>query len=578
MQHVFISYVCENEETVGRLYHDLTSHGLDVWLDRNDIDPGVQWKQAIRKAIQDGAFFIACFSKEYNDRDKTYMNEELILATEVLRQQSFDKVWFIPAKLNECEIPEEDIGGGKTFKDFQWVELYKDWDTGIQRLLKSISPDSSEAEGQFIVGNTKAKQGDYEDAINNYDQALQLKSNFPIAYYSRGIAKRNLEQYSDAISDFDQALQQKSDFAAARTAQEETIQIKAAETSLRSQNTQTQSEQTASNSPPNPAESPGDPGLAEAYYKQGLKKENIEQDEIEKRVRENHFLNSKDIMEQQYKAALDDYNEAIRLKPDEPRFYQQRASVNRKLERFEDVITDYSVLIDLNSKDASLYYERGRAKQQLGQHEVALADCNEAIRLDSNDARYYAQRASIHAQLKQDAAAFVDLDKAIQLSPDEADFYRQRISLNKNLGRSEAVIADYSELIRLKPNDISLYRQRGRENYQLGKYEDAAADWSELIRLNPDNISLYGGRATINERLGRYEDLIADYSKVICNNIANATVYQKRGIAYEKLERYEEAKKDYETAKQLADPDEEVFIYKIEKSLDEINARLKEKE
>ena len=61
------------------------------------------------------------------------------------------------------------------------------------------------------------------------------------------------------------------------------------------------------------------------------------------------------------------------------------------------------------------------------------------------------------------------------------------------------------------------------------------------------------------------------------NEKAVSRLYQKRGIAYEKLERYEEAKKDYETAKQLADPDEEVLIYEIEKSLDEINARLQEK-
>ena len=67
MQHVFISYVSENIETVDKLCETLKSHGIKVWLDRNDIDPGSRWKQAIRKAIREGAFFIACFSKEYNN-------------------------------------------------------------------------------------------------------------------------------------------------------------------------------------------------------------------------------------------------------------------------------------------------------------------------------------------------------------------------------------------------------------------------------------------------------------------------------------------------------------------------------
>ena len=56
MQHVFISYIRENEEIVDKLCEALESHGIKVWLDRNDIDPGSRWKQAIREAIREGLF------------------------------------------------------------------------------------------------------------------------------------------------------------------------------------------------------------------------------------------------------------------------------------------------------------------------------------------------------------------------------------------------------------------------------------------------------------------------------------------------------------------------------------------
>ena len=91
---VFISYVRENQEEVDRLCDELTQHGVRVWLDRNDITPGTRWRQAIRRAIHDGAFFIACFSKEYNERDENYMNEELVLAIERLRKLSTDRSRF----------------------------------------------------------------------------------------------------------------------------------------------------------------------------------------------------------------------------------------------------------------------------------------------------------------------------------------------------------------------------------------------------------------------------------------------------------------------------------------------------
>lgn len=135
MGHVFISYCRENMDAVDRLCENLISQDIKVWLDRNALEPGMQWKSAIQQAIHHGTYFVACFSKEFNARKQTYMIEELALAVEKLRDRPFDKVWFIPIKLNECEIPGIDIGGGATLRDLQYVNLYEDWEIGIQRIV-----------------------------------------------------------------------------------------------------------------------------------------------------------------------------------------------------------------------------------------------------------------------------------------------------------------------------------------------------------------------------------------------------------------------------------------------------------
>jgi hypothetical protein len=140
MARVFISYVRENSGEVQRLYDDLQTRGIEVWLDRNDIEPGLFWDEAIRKAILQGDFFIACFSAEYNARSSTYMNEELTLAIEQLRQRPRDRAWFIPI-LFSGEVPDWDIGAGKTLRSIQHVELDKNWDDGIQRILAVVQPN-----------------------------------------------------------------------------------------------------------------------------------------------------------------------------------------------------------------------------------------------------------------------------------------------------------------------------------------------------------------------------------------------------------------------------------------------------
>lgn len=142
MKHVFISYCHENKTIVDRLCKALASHDIHIWLDRDNIGPGTLWKQAIQQAIQHGDFFIACFSTEVNARSQTYMSEELKVAIEELHRRPADKVWFIPVKLNECEIPDIDIGGGETLRNLQYVDLHENWETGIQCLLDTISVPS----------------------------------------------------------------------------------------------------------------------------------------------------------------------------------------------------------------------------------------------------------------------------------------------------------------------------------------------------------------------------------------------------------------------------------------------------
>ena len=145
MSHVFISYVRENESAVKRLCGELERGGVEIWLDRNEIAPGVSWKDAIRKAIKEGAFFIACFSKEYQSKYKSYMNEELTLAIEEMRQLQHDHVWFIPVLLSETDVPARDIGGGRTLLDYQYVPLYQDWNEGVRRILSAINPPEKDA-------------------------------------------------------------------------------------------------------------------------------------------------------------------------------------------------------------------------------------------------------------------------------------------------------------------------------------------------------------------------------------------------------------------------------------------------
>jgi hypothetical protein len=137
MSHVFISYVRADADKVDRLALDLYRHGIDTWTDR-DLRPGLRWKFTIRQAIRQGAAFLACFSPEVFKRDRTYMYEEITTAVEVLRETPADRAWFIPVRLDSCEVPEIEVGAGVTLRDLQWVDLFPDWEAGVTTLASAI--------------------------------------------------------------------------------------------------------------------------------------------------------------------------------------------------------------------------------------------------------------------------------------------------------------------------------------------------------------------------------------------------------------------------------------------------------
>ena len=150
--HAFISYVHEDSYEVDRLQRSLEEAGIRVWRDTADLWPGEDWRTKIRHAITDDALaFIACFSRNSLIRRKSYQNEELYLAIDQLRQRRPDQLWLIPVRFDDCDIPDIEIGSGRTLASIQRADIFderSDEQTRrlvltVQRILGSQSGESS---------------------------------------------------------------------------------------------------------------------------------------------------------------------------------------------------------------------------------------------------------------------------------------------------------------------------------------------------------------------------------------------------------------------------------------------------
>ena len=84
-------------------------------------------------------------------------------------------------------------------------------------------------------------------------------------------------------------------------------------------------------------------------------------------------------------------------------------------------IADYNEAIRLNPNDADAYYNRGNAWSDKGDNDGAIADYNEAIRLIPQFANAYYNRA-LYWEFKNDLAqALTDFRSFARLNPNDPD-------------------------------------------------------------------------------------------------------------------------------------------------------------
>ena len=265
-------------------------------------------------------------------------------------------------------------------------------------------------------GDTFFDLGKFEDAIQNYDKAIELDSNVNSAcYYNRGTAYFSLGKFEDAIQDYNKAIDL------------------------------------------NPNDDLSYSNRGNAYFSLGKFEDAIQDynkaidlnpnDDLSYNNKGNAYFSLG-----KFEDAIQDYNKAIDLNPNNASYYYNRGTTFANLEKFEDAIQDYNKAIDLNPNDESVYYNRGVAFIYLNEYEKAIENLSKAIDLDPNFSDAYNIRGVSYVNQKKFSEAIKDFSKAIDLNPNDKEYYYNLGNLYSNLNEYEKAIENLSKAIDLDPN------------------------------------------------------------------------------------------------------------------------------
>jgi hypothetical protein len=245
-------------------------------------------------------------------------------------------------------------------------------DTALQNWEQAIASKPDWPEAYHACGNVLLKLNRYGDAVVNFDKAIALKPDYSPAYNSRGNALQALRRFNEAVETYDNAIAFKADYAA-------------------------------------------------AYSNRGNALQSLNR----------------------FEEAIESYGKAITLRPDYCDAYNNRGVALRQLGRFDEARQDFESAIALMPDHAGLHNNRGNTLLALGRFEDAIESYDTAIALSPHYPDVYDNRGVALIELKRFDEAMESFGKALALKPDYDEAIFNRALLHLLMGRFDIGWRDY---------------------------------------------------------------------------------------------------------------------------------------
>lgn len=187
---VFLCHAKEDKPQVRELYRRLHADGIEVWLDERSLLPGQDWKVEIPKAVRESDVVIVCMSP-VSARKEGFVQAEINFALDMALQKPEGTIYIVPAKLEECEVPDK-------LSRWQWVNLFEDANDGYEMLMLSLKLRAKNL-GASLVPPPPQKEPARTASSQPQIQKVSLPSSTKIVAAAN---QRKLEVYTLANMEF----------------------------------------------------------------------------------------------------------------------------------------------------------------------------------------------------------------------------------------------------------------------------------------------------------------------------------------------------------------------------------------
>lgn len=248
------------------------------------------------------------------------------------------------------------------------------------------------------------------------------------------------------------------------------------------------------------------------------------------------------------KKALADFNEAIRLVPDNESYQLARAvllrtqgkndealeavnevlegnpdianalilqgEIYRNLGQLEEAVTSFDSATELVPQAASPYQNRGEIFRSQGKFDEAVKQFSKVLELQPGTLITLVHRAEAYLYADQPELALTDIELVLDKQPLIAA-HRIRADALSKLDRLDEAISEMEKLSEAVPNEPDLLMQLGLYYIVDAQPNKAVDAYSRVLDIDPENFSALRSRADAYLNIGKHAEAIADFEKAV---------------------------------------------------------------
>ncbi|CAB1316089.1 unnamed protein product [Coregonus sp. 'balchen'] len=307
-----------------------------------------------------------------------------------------------------------------------------------------------------------------------------------------------------------------------------------------------------------------------------------------------------------YKSALEDACQTIKIKPDWGKGYSRKAAAQEFLGRFEDAKVTYQEGFRHEPTNQQLKEGLQNIEARLAEKKMmnpfAMPNMFEKLESDSRthalmkDPEYRAlleqlrdKPSELGSKLQDPRKAEYEkcrelCDKAIEVGRENREDYRHIAKALARIGNSyfkqekykeavqfynksltehrtpdvlkkcqqaEKVLKEQEKLAYINPEQALEEKNKGNESFQKGDYPSAMRHYSEAIKRNPNDAKLFSNRAACYTKLLEFQLALKDCEDCIKLDPAFIKGYTRKAAALEAMKDFTKAMVAYEKALEL---------------------------